>query len=76
MTLLFITASGTVETGFAVDGILWFTDLTLPDPYHVLPIITGLGFFTTIQVLYNIQKFLAQRQFEPVCFVKNKKLRY
>lgn len=30
-------------------GILWFTDLTVPDPTYVLPIICGLSFLTTIE---------------------------
>lgn len=31
-------------------GILWFTDLTLPDPYYVLPIVTSLTMLGIIEV--------------------------
>lgn len=30
-------------------GIMWFTDLTVPDPTYVLPIICGVSFLTTIE---------------------------
>ncbi|KAL3943984.1 MAG: hypothetical protein SGBAC_001937 [Bacillariaceae sp.] len=30
-------------------GILWFTDLTVPDPTYVLPLICGVSFLTTIE---------------------------
>eukprot|EP00529_Nitzschia_sp_RCC80_P023173 CAMPEP_0113459766 /NCGR_PEP_ID=MMETSP0014_2-20120614/10631_1 /TAXON_ID=2857 /ORGANISM="Nitzschia sp." /LENGTH=470 /DNA_ID=CAMNT_0000351379 /DNA_START=217 /DNA_END=1629 /DNA_ORIENTATION=- /assembly_acc=CAM_ASM_000159 len=31
-------------------GILWFTDLTAPDPTFILPIICGVTFFATIEL--------------------------
>ncbi len=40
-----------LETG----GILWFTDLTVSDPYFFLPIVGGLIFYRVLKVtsLYN-----------------------
>jgi len=51
VSFIIFPATDAVLTDFGVDGILWFTDLAVPDPYHVLPILTGLGFFTLNQVL-------------------------
>lgn len=34
----------------ATGGIAWFTDLTIPDPYYALPLITMTTFFITIEV--------------------------
>ncbi|XP_076670372.1 OXA1L mitochondrial inner membrane protein isoform X2 [Andrena cerasifolii] len=31
-------------------GLWWFTDLTIPDPYYILPIITSLTMYTTIEM--------------------------
>ena len=31
-------------------GILWFTDLTAPDQYYILPVLTSITLFTTIEV--------------------------
>jgi YidC/Oxa1 family membrane protein insertase len=33
----------------AVGGIMWFTNLTIPDPTYILPIICGLSFIATIE---------------------------
>eukprot|EP00980_Cylindrotheca_fusiformis_P026543 scaffold16396_cov140-Cylindrotheca_fusiformis.AAC.4 len=30
-------------------GIFWFTDLTIPDPTYILPIMCGVSFLTTIE---------------------------
>lgn len=30
-------------------GIMWFTDLTVPDPTYILPIVCGVSFLTTIE---------------------------
>jgi YidC/Oxa1 family membrane protein insertase len=30
-------------------GILWFTDLTIPDPTYILPLACGISFFATIE---------------------------
>lgn len=32
-------------------GMFWFTDLTIPDQYFALPIITSLTLWATIEVL-------------------------
>ena len=34
-----------------IGGMLWFTDLTLPDPYYLLPIAACLTFMANIEVL-------------------------
>jgi hypothetical protein len=31
-------------------GLSWFTDLTTPDPYYILPVLTGLSFLATVEV--------------------------
>lgn len=31
-------------------GILWFTDLTVPDPFWLLPLLTSATFLATIEV--------------------------
>jgi YidC/Oxa1 family membrane protein insertase len=33
----------------ATGGILWFTDLTVPDPTYILPLVCGVSFLTTIE---------------------------
>ena len=35
---------------FASEGALWFTDLTLPDPYFILPVVLALSNFINIEV--------------------------
>lgn len=34
----------------ATQGMLWFPDLSAPDPLHVMPVIAGLGFIATIKL--------------------------
>lgn len=34
-------------------GLFWFTDLTLPDQYFALPIITSLTLYATIEVSFS-----------------------
>ena len=36
-------------TEFSTGGLLWFTDLTIPDPTYVLPLICGFSFLATIE---------------------------
>ena len=36
-------------------GALWFTDLTVPDPFYALPIMACLSFMATIEVLLQTQ---------------------
>jgi len=31
-------------------GFLWVTDLTMPDPYYIMPIITCITMYTTIEL--------------------------
>ena len=35
---------------FKTGGALWFTDLTIPDGYYIMPILTGLTFLITVEV--------------------------
>lgn len=35
---------------FNTGGALWFTDLTTPDPLYILPILTALTFWITVEV--------------------------
>lgn len=32
-------------------GILWFSDLTIPDPTYILPVLTCLTMYITIEVI-------------------------
>jgi len=34
-------------------GLAWFTDLTVPDPFYALPLITMATFLVTIEVCYS-----------------------
>lgn len=36
-------------TNMSTEGLLWFTDLTTYDPYYVLPIVSGLGMFASVE---------------------------
>ena len=36
--------------GFAEGGALWFPDLTVADPYYILPVVTGGTFFAMASV--------------------------
>lgn len=38
-------------------GMFWFTDLTLPDQYFALPVITSLTMWLTIEVIIDICNF-------------------
>ena len=31
-------------------GMLWFTDLTIPDPFYILPIVNSALFLTSLEV--------------------------
>ena len=31
-------------------GLLWFPDLTVPDPYYILPVFTAVTMFITMEV--------------------------
>lgn len=42
--------SSIVSPEMHTGGMLWFTDLTIPDPYHILPVVTCLSFFTMIEL--------------------------
>ncbi|XP_077542603.1 OXA1L mitochondrial inner membrane protein isoform X2 [Haemaphysalis longicornis] len=35
---------------FKTGGMLWFTDLTVADPYYVLPLITSVSLFCTLEL--------------------------
>ena len=34
-------------------GILWFTDLTVPDPFYALPLMTMASLLATLEVWFN-----------------------
>ena len=42
--------------GFLTGGLWWFTDLTVPDPYFILPAVSGLTTAWTVMVC--LQPFL------------------
>lgn len=35
---------------FKGGGISWFTDLTTPDPFYALPVLTAATFLATVEV--------------------------
>lgn len=35
---------------FKTGGMLWFTDLTVPDPFYILPLITSVSLFCTLEL--------------------------
>ncbi|KAJ9053726.1 hypothetical protein DSO57_1021517 [Entomophthora muscae] len=35
---------------FNVGGLSWITDLTVADPYYILPVLSGLGFLATVEL--------------------------
>lgn len=37
--------------GLEKEGLLWIKDLTVPDPYFVLPVATGWAFWYTFKVI-------------------------
>lgn len=39
-----------VRSQFAHESALWFCDLTVPDPYFILPILLGVINLATIEV--------------------------
>lgn len=52
----FMAISNMVEKvpSFKGGGAFWFTDLTTPDPFYALPILTGLTFLATVEL--NMQE--------------------
>lgn len=50
-------ASTPVES-LKTGGIFWFKDLTLPDQYYAMPIITSLTLWATIEVCIQYVIFL------------------
>lgn len=43
--LLLRTLTGVPVEGLSTGGALWFTDLTVPDPYYILPLLTSSSMF-------------------------------
>ena len=41
--------TGIPAEGLATGGALWFTDLTIPDPYYILPIMTSTTMFLLLE---------------------------
>jgi YidC/Oxa1 family membrane protein insertase len=35
---------------FHTGGMMWFTDLTVCDPYYILPVITSVTLWATVEV--------------------------
>lgn len=49
-------------TGYPVEsmmteGLLWFKDLTIPDPYYALPVLTSATLFMVIKMGVEYGKF-------------------
>jgi YidC/Oxa1 family membrane protein insertase len=36
--------------GFSSGGALWFTDLSVPDPYFILPVLNAVSFLTMVEI--------------------------
>ncbi|CAG8493178.1 18546_t:CDS:2, partial [Acaulospora morrowiae] len=41
---------------FKTGGMLWFTDLTIPDPYYILPALTTAGFLSIVEMGSGVNK--------------------
>lgn len=39
-------------TSFVTGGALWFVDLSIPDPYYILPIASSLSLLVSMEVFY------------------------
>lgn len=52
-------ANAPVES-MATGGVFWFTDLTVPDPYYILPLITSATFYLTIELGTDSAKLNSQ----------------
>lgn len=44
--------------GFKDGGVLWLTDLTVSDPFFILPVVTGLAFHFTFAVSKRIRPII------------------
>ena len=59
----------------SVSGILWFQDLTLADPYFLLPVITATSFFVNMKLggdgttKFDDQPEVLQKVFYGLIFV-------
>jgi YidC/Oxa1 family membrane protein insertase len=49
-------ANAPVES-FHTGGMLWFTDLTVCDPYYILPVITSVTLWATVEVSQMSENF-------------------
>lgn len=41
---------------FKYGGLWWFTDITMPDPYFILPIVTVITLGVTLQVILFVKE--------------------
>lgn len=47
-------------------GLLWFTDLTVCDPYYILPMLTSITVWATIEVKF-IYLSLTDKSLNSIC---------
>lgn len=57
--------------GLENGGFLWLKDLTVADPYFILPLMTGLAFHVTFKVSYLIGKVSSHNNILPCRQVEN-----
>ena len=50
LAAMLLLQAGQLGAGFAQGGALWFPDLTVADPYYILPVVTGGTFFAMASV--------------------------
>ena len=46
--------TGLPVTGMSTEGMLWFQNLTVADPYYALPVLASLSFMAVMQVGYSL----------------------
>lgn len=46
--------SGTAIDSLSTGGVLWFSDLSLPDPLYILPVILSSSNLLNIEVLQTL----------------------
>ncbi|KAI0436316.1 hypothetical protein F4803DRAFT_239827 [Xylaria telfairii] len=47
-TITHTAAAAAIDPSLTIEGCLWFTDLTVPDPYHILPMLLS------VSLVYNL----------------------
>ncbi|VDP22695.1 unnamed protein product [Soboliphyme baturini] len=52
------TLTGADQVGMKCEGLYWFTDLTTPDPYYIIPVLIGLSNYAIFKVKLEVRVVL------------------